>query len=79
MYLNQDNMTINLDAFPNKKTVIGMALFLVPMIANQLGYSVEPDSIVEMVEQGFLMAGAVLTLYGLVMKAIRTVKSMFTK
>lgn len=72
-------MTINLDFAKGQKTITGVALFLLPLIAKQLGYEITPESITELVSQGTVIFGAVLALYGLIMKFVRLFTESFKK
>ncbi len=72
-------MKIDFDFQSGKKTLIGVALFLVPLFATRLGYTIEADSISALMEQVFTISGSVVGLYGLAVKAIKGARAAFTK
>jgi len=70
---------MNADFAPGKKTITGVALFLVPIAAQFFGYSIDAGSITELVSEGFTLFGFCLSTYGLLMKFVRKFKSSFKK
>jgi len=68
-----------MDFAKGQKTITGLAVMLLPVIANVLGYNISEDTVVDLVAQTTTIVGASIALYGLVMKLIRFVKTIFKK
>jgi hypothetical protein len=68
-----------MDFAKNQKTITGLAIMLLPVIANVLGYEITAESTAQFVASLVEILGAGIALFGLVMKALRMVKNIFKK
>jgi len=67
------------DFAQGQKTITGLALFLLPMVTRYLGYDIPEESVIEAISLTTTMIGAILTAYGLSMKLVRLISSLFKK
>ena len=68
---------MNMDFAKNQKTITGLALMLLPFIVSTIGIDISEDTATQIIAQSFNIFGAVLALYGLVMKLVRFIQDKF--
>jgi len=67
----------SMDFSKNQKTVTGILIFLIPVIALQFGFQVDDAILQQLISDGFQLVGGAVALYGGFMKLYRATKNVF--
>jgi len=65
------------DFAKNQKTITGILIFLIPVIAGQFGFQVNDVLLQHWIYDGFQCVGGAIALYGGLMKLYRATKNVF--